>query len=146
MLKIRINKDWSTAVQTVDYVEYYVDIDYKVWDQIVVCKSTGNICKLQDSEQGKERLKELQSKKELDEIEQAELEFLDWTFDEKRLASSWLIGKRFLVNITSKGKKKIATIHDSTTANGEIELDEDRWDKWFNSLEEAQEYANTFNS
>ena len=25
-----------------------------------------------------------------------------------------------------------------------VELDFDRWDRWFNSLEEAEVYANTF--
>lgn len=51
----------------------------------------------------------------------------------------------YVVNITTKDKKKIANVVENTNWDL-LELDEDRWDKWFNSLEEAQAYANTFNS
>lgn len=76
----------------------------------------------------KESLKESDSEKEIDKEE---------------VLISW----RYLVNITSKGKKKVATIYDSTISdpNTSIEYDEERWDKWFKTIEEAQEYANTFN-
>jgi hypothetical protein len=48
------------------------------------------------------------------------------------------------VNITTKGKKKIATIHDAKTNSLEsIELDEERGDKFFDTIEEAQKYADS---
>jgi hypothetical protein len=54
---------------------------------------------------------------------------------------------QFLVNITTKGKKKIATIHDAKTTSLEsIELDEERGDKFFDTIEEAQKYADSINS
>lgn len=51
----------------------------------------------------------------------------------------------YVVNVTTKDKKKVAKIVERTMTD-KLELDEDRWDRWFNSLKEAEAYANTFNS
>lgn len=46
------------------------------------------------------------------------------------------------MNITSKGKKKVATIYDSTISdpNTSIEYDEERWDIATNDLSIAEQY------
>ena len=76
MIKVKINKSWIIlSIEPVEYKEVILDFD--ITDNIVVCESTGNICKLQDSEQGKNRLIELQSEKEHSEFEKQELEFLN---------------------------------------------------------------------
>lgn len=76
MIKIYLNEDGSIAkYEPVKYKEIIVD-KFDATDSLVVCDETKEICKIQDSSQGKRRVKELQDKKELDEIEKAELEFL----------------------------------------------------------------------
>ena len=45
-------------------------------DTLIVDEQTNEVVKLQDSTQGKRKVAELQSKKELDEFEKAELAFL----------------------------------------------------------------------
>ena len=49
----------------------------------------------------------------------------------------------FIVNITTKGKKKKATVIDKKSA---VEFDFERWDMAFEKYEEAEKYANEFNS
>lgn len=61
--------------------------------------------------------------------------------DEKQLADVY----DYIVNITTENKKKKATVIPRNT-NDETELDIDRGDRWFFSLQEAEEYANAFNS
>lgn len=60
--------------------------------------------------------------------------------NEKSNADSY----KYIVNITTKNKKQVATIIESNP-NDSVELDFDRGDRGFNIIEEAQEYANTFN-
>ena len=45
--------------EPVKYIEEIHNFD--ITDSVVVCKSTGNICKLQDSAQWKERLNKLKN-------------------------------------------------------------------------------------
>lgn len=63
-----------------------------------------------------------------------------YLFSQEKLADSY----KYVVNITTENKKKKATVIESNP-NDSVELDFDRWDRWFNTIEEAQEYANTFN-
>lgn len=65
---------------------------------------------------------------------------------DQKQAQEVIFKGQFLVNITTKGKKKIATIHDAKTAdeNASIELDEERGDKSFDTIEEAKAYAESF--
>lgn len=60
-------------------------------------------------------------------------------------AQEILLSGQYIVNITTKDKKKVANIVKNISWDF-LELDEDRWDRGFNSLEEAEKYANTFNS
>jgi len=75
MIKVFLWKDW--LIKKYEPIEFNeVILNYNINDSIVNDISTWEITKLQDSTQGKKRVEELQSKKELDEIEKAELEFL----------------------------------------------------------------------
>ena len=60
---------------------------------------------------------------------------------EKKISDTY----KYIVNITTENKKKKATVIESNP-NDSVELDFDRWDRWFNTYQEAVEYANTFNS
>ena len=120
-------------------------------DTLIVDEQTNEVVKLQDSTQGKRRVTELQAKKELDEFEKVEYNFLtdketpQEKFTDQEEAQEILLSGQYIVNITNKGKKKIAKIVERTMTD-KLELDTDRWDRWFNSLKEAEAYANTFNS
>lgn len=100
-----------------------VILNYNINDSIVNDISTWEITKLQDSTQGKKRVEELQSKKELDEIEKAELEYL--------------LPKTHMVNVTTEDGKKHYVIHEILEW---IDFDINRWDMKFSSKEKAQEY------
>lgn len=60
-------------------------------------------------------------------------------------ATELLFDWYYLVNITSDNGKKIAEIF-YPWYQWYIEYDKDRWDKIFQTYEEAKEYADTFNS
>lgn len=149
MIKAYLNQDGSLAKYEPQTFKEVI-LDFDISDTLVNDEQTNEVVKLQDSTQGKRRVAELQSKKELDEFEKQEIKFLssetqsEKETDKKEVLISW----RYLVNITSKGKKKVATIYDSTTSdpNTSIEYDEERGDRWFNTIEEAEAYAKTFNS
>ena len=78
MIKVKIYNDWVTGIEPINYKEYISDIDYKIWDNIVICEKTKSICKYQDSAQGLDRLKQLKKIKEPTEFEAQELKFLEW--------------------------------------------------------------------
>ena len=52
------------------------------------------------------------------------------------------------MNITTENNKKVAVVHDASTAdqNVEIEYDPERWDKFFDTIDEAKKYAEEINS
>ena len=74
MLKVYIDIETNEIVkyEPVRYKE--VIVDFEATDSLVL--ENWEIIKLQNSAQGKKRVAELEVKKELDEIEQAELKFL----------------------------------------------------------------------
>lgn len=88
--------------------------------------------------------KDFLEKLSIDEKQSIETYNTNISIREKQLADD-ILAKNYLVNITTKGKKLLATIHDSKTTAEDIEYDEDRGDKFFETLEEAQKYADTFN-
>ena len=159
MIKIYID---NTTNKVSKYEPYtpprYTEViaDFEITDSMVICETTWEICRLQDSSQGKARLAELisQSTKWLSEqeknIRDMEIAYLsDETAVDKEVdiqeAQEILLSGQYIVNITTEDKKKKATVIELNPSDG-VELDFDRWDRWFNSLEEAEVYANTFNS
>lgn len=76
--------------------------------------------------------KETQSEKEIDRKEAQEI----------------IYNKKYFVNITTENDRKVAVVHDASTAdqNVEIEYDPERWDKFFDTIDEAKKYAEEINS
>lgn len=62
-----------------------VILNYNINDSMVIDDKSKEIVRLQNSTQWKKRVEELQSKKELDEFEKAELAYLIWdTYADKQ--------------------------------------------------------------
>lgn len=140
---IQVTMDSENKILSMNtYYTKTVVVDFDINDTLVV--EDWVVIKIQDSQQWKDRVRELQEKKELDEFEKQEIKFLSSeTQSEKEIdKEEVLISWRYLVNITSKGKKKVATIYDSTTSdpNTSIEYDEERWDIATNDLSIAEQY------
>lgn len=75
MIKVFLWEDW--LIKKYEPIQFNETIlNYNINDSIVTDISTWEIIKLQNSTQGKKRIEELQSKKELTEIEEHELIFL----------------------------------------------------------------------
>lgn len=75
MIKAYLNQDGSLAKYEPQIFKEVV-LDFDISDTLIIDEKTDEVVKLQDSTQGKRRVAELQAKKELDEFEKAELEFL----------------------------------------------------------------------
>lgn len=71
---INIETGQIEKYEPITYKEVIVDFDIN--DSLVIDDETWEIVKIQNSIQGKKRIEELQSRKELDDIEQQELKFL----------------------------------------------------------------------
>ncbi|HNG96899.1 MAG TPA: hypothetical protein PLW93_01355 [Candidatus Absconditabacterales bacterium] len=71
---INIETGQIEKYEPITYKEVIVDFDIN--DSLVIDDETGEIVKIQNSIQGKKMIEELQSRKELDDIEQQELKFL----------------------------------------------------------------------
>ena len=109
------NIDWSIEV----YENAESVFSTLKWFKIISSTEYNNICK--------EWLyiKEVDSEKKIDIQEAQEI----------------LLSGQYIVNITNKGKKKIATIHDAKTASADgIEFDTERWDINTSDLKVAEEY------
>jgi len=148
-MAVKVNIDIATN-KIVSYepttIKQIVVENLNVEDTIVICEETGDICRLQESSQGKARKQELIDKKQKTDYEKAELQFLqketqsEKTTDQKE-AKEILLSGQYIVNITNKGKKKIATIHDAKTASADgIEFDTERWDINTSDIKVAEEY------
>ncbi len=62
-------------------------------------------------------------------------------------AQEILLSGQYIVNISSKGKKKIATIFDAKTANADgVEFDAERWDINTESIDVAEKYKSIVES
>jgi hypothetical protein len=75
MIKAYLNQDGSLAKYEPQLFKEIV-LDFDISDTLVSDEQTNEVVKLQDSTQGKRRVAELQAKKELDEAEKTQLEFL----------------------------------------------------------------------
>ncbi len=146
MIKAYLNQDGSIAKYEPQTFKEVV-LDFDISDTLVNDEQTNEVVKLQDSTQGKRRVTELQAKKELDEFEKAEYNFLtdketpQEKFTDQEEAQEILLSGQYIVNITNKGKKKIATIHDAQTASADgIEFDTERGDINTSDLKIAEEY------
>jgi len=71
---INIETGQIEKYEPITYKEVIVDFDIN--DSLVIDDETWEIVKIQNSIQGKKMIEELQSRKELDDIEQQELKFL----------------------------------------------------------------------
>lgn len=75
MIKVFLWEDW--LIKKYEPIEFSeVILNYNINDSMVIDDESKEIVRLQNSTQWKKRVEELQSKKELDEIEKAELAFL----------------------------------------------------------------------
>lgn len=84
MIKIFINADGSIAKrEPAEHKEVYADFD--VSDSIVIDEITWEITLYPNSKQWQDRLKGLRSKKDLNDLEKAELAYLIWdTYADKQ--------------------------------------------------------------
>lgn len=146
-IKVTIDTATNKIINYVPVTTKEVIVEWlSVEDTIVICETTWDICRLQDSSQWKARIKELIDKKWKSDLEKSELEFLqketsyEKSTDQKE-AQEILLSGQYIVNITNKGKKKIATIHDAQTASADgIEFDTERGDINTSDLKIAEEY------
>lgn len=152
MFKVYLNKDNSIHhFESIEYKEVFICSDENAYNSnsynIVIDEKKWEPVLYKDSYQFQKRLDFLKSKKNLNFIEKEELRFIDFIsnetdkekkIDKEEVLSFW----RYLVNITSKWKKKVATIYDSTTSNPNtsIEYDEERWDITTDDLFIAEKY------
>ena len=116
-----------------------------ITDCPVIDSISWEIVKFKLSSQAIARLAELKSLKELNDFEKEEIRFLTSETSEEKIidvqeAKEILISGRYLVNISNKGKKKIATIHDSTTAATAVEYDPERGDITTDNIDIAEKY------
>lgn len=67
---------------------------------------------------------------------------------DRKEAQEVIFKGQFFVNIITENGKKVATIHDAKSAyqNIALELDEERGDKFFDTIDEAKKYAEEINS
>ena len=132
------------------YYTKTVVVDFDINDTLVV--EDWVVIKIQDSQQWKDRVRELQEKKELDEFEKQEIKFLSSETQseketDKKEAQEIILSGQYIVNISSKGKKKIATIFDAKTANADgVEFDAERWDINTESIDVAEKYKSIVES
>ena len=146
-IKVTIDTTTNKIVNYVPATTKEIIVEWlSVEDTVVICETTWDICRLQDSSQWKARKQELLDKKEKTDNEKSELIFLQQESNteketDRQEAQEILLSGQYIVNITNKGKKKIATIHDAKTASADgIEFDTERWDINTSDIKVAEEY------
>lgn len=137
MLKLFLNSKkeiiWWEPVAWYEVIVDLNDNDIPVIDEV-----SGDIVAQSKSSQAKRIIDDIVLSKKCDE---ESILILKTVFSEKEIANMY----KYIVNITTEDEKKKATIIESNV-NDSVELDFDRWDRWFNTIEEAEAYAKTFNS
>lgn len=137
MLKLFLNNKkeiiWWEPVAWYEVIVDLNDNDIPVIDEV-----SGDIVAQSKSSQAKRIIDNILLSNKCDE---ESILILRTVYSEKEIANMY----KYIVNITTEDEKKKATIIESNV-NDSVELDFDRWDRGFNTMEEAQEYANTFNS
>ncbi len=148
---IQVTMDSENKILSMNtYYTKTVVVDFDINDTLVV--EDWVVIKIQDSQQWKDRVRELQEKKELDEFEKQEIKFLSSETQseketDKKEAQEIILSGQYIVNISSKGKKKIATIFDAKTANADgVEFDAERWDINTESIDVAEKYKSIVES
>ena len=148
---IQVTMDSENKIISMNtYYTKTVVVDFDINDTLVV--EDWVVIKIQDSQQWKDRVRELQEKKELDEFEKQEIKFLSSETQseketDKKEAQEIILSGQYIVNISSKGKKKIATIFDAKTANADgVEFDAERWDINTESIDVAEKYKSIVES
>lgn len=136
MLKLFLNNKkeiiWWEPVAWYEVIVDLNDNDIPVIDEV-----SGDIVAQSKSSQAKRIIDNILLSNKCDE---ESILILRTVYSEKEIANMY----KYIVNITTENKKKKATIIESNP-NDSVELDFDRGDRGFNIIEEAQEYANTFN-
>ena len=83
--KVIIDTVTNTILSTYPFDKEEVIVDIEWWTHITIDQETGSIVKYHDSSQWKARLKGLRSKKDLNDLEKAELAYLIWdTYADKQ--------------------------------------------------------------